>query len=160
MQTPTIKRIKTTQYFKNPDTKQIYSLYQVRVDSPYWRPKYFQSEEHANAFLEARPINRENLLAEFPDESLRKYVERIHKESDQPEKKTEGPKEVNVMLTAYGARKVQVVKAIREITGLNLRESKAIVDNVPSVVKEQISEEDAAEIKRLLEAAGASVEFK
>lgn len=159
---PTIRRIKTTQYFKNPETKQIYSLYEVRVTMPNQRPKYFPSEEHAAAFVEKRPVDHASLLSEYPDESLREYVKKINAQQNkqQTDNENESIKEVNFVLASYGARKVQIVKLIREVTGMNLRECKEMVDSVPSVVKEQISMEDAEELKRRFEDAGASVEIK
>ncbi len=72
----------------------------------------------------------------------------------------EAPSEVTVTLTDAGAKKIGVIKVIREITGLGLKEAKALVDGAPSPVKEDISPEDAEEIKEKLEEAGASVEVK
>jgi large subunit ribosomal protein L7/L12 len=68
--------------------------------------------------------------------------------------------EFDVILTAAGANKVQVIKAVREITGAGLVEAKGIVDGAPKAVKEAVSKEDAESIKAKLEAAGASVEVK
>ncbi len=70
------------------------------------------------------------------------------------------PSEVTVTLTSAGAKKIGVIKIIREITGLGLKEAKALVDSAPAAVKEDISPEDAEEIKEKLEEAGASVEVK
>ena len=71
-----------------------------------------------------------------------------------------GPSEVTVTLTDVGGTKVAVIKAVREITGLGLVEAKGMVDKVPSVIKENISPEEAEEIKKKLMDAGASVEVK
>ena len=68
--------------------------------------------------------------------------------------------EFDVVLTAIGEKKVAVIKAVREATGLGLKEAKGIVDGVPSAVKEGASKEEAEELKGKLEAAGASVELK
>jgi large subunit ribosomal protein L7/L12 len=65
-----------------------------------------------------------------------------------------------VMLTAIGDKKIQVIKEVRTITSLGLREAKALVDEAPKPVKEGVSEQEANEIKSKLEAAGASVELK
>jgi len=65
-----------------------------------------------------------------------------------------------VMLTAAGDQKINVIKAVREITGLGLAESKALVDGAPKPVKENIAKTDAEEAKSKLEAAGASVELQ
>ena len=71
-----------------------------------------------------------------------------------------GPSEVTVTLTDVGGTKVAVIKAVREITGLGLVEAKGMVDKVPSVIKENISPEEAEEIKKKLMDAGATVEVK
>ena len=66
----------------------------------------------------------------------------------------------NVVMTNFGANKINVIKAIREITGLGLKEAKDMVEGVPSNVKEGVSKDDAAGIKKKLEEAGATVEVK
>jgi len=66
----------------------------------------------------------------------------------------------NVMLTNAGAQKIQVIKVVKEITGLGLQEAKAIVDGAPKAVKEGVKKEEAEEMKRKLETAGATVELK
>ncbi|HAL08387.1 MAG TPA: 50S ribosomal protein L7/L12 [Staphylococcus sp.] len=68
--------------------------------------------------------------------------------------------EFNVELTSAGDSKIKVVKAVKEITGLGLKEAKEIVDNAPKVVKEGLSKEDAEALKEKLEEVGASVEVK
>ena len=68
--------------------------------------------------------------------------------------------EFNVVLTSAGDKKIQVIKAVREITGLGLKEAKAVVDGAPGNVKEGVSKDEAEEIKSKLEAAGAGVELK
>ncbi len=68
--------------------------------------------------------------------------------------------EVNVILTSAGANKIAVLKEVRAITGLGLKEAKDLVDGAPKAVKEGIKKEDAEAIKKQLEAAGASVEIK
>ena len=68
--------------------------------------------------------------------------------------------EFDVILTSIGEKKVNVIKAVRGATGLGLKEAKGIVDSAPTAVKEGISKDDAAELQKLLEAAGASVEVK
>ncbi|MCX5725871.1 MAG: 50S ribosomal protein L7/L12 [Candidatus Saganbacteria bacterium] len=72
----------------------------------------------------------------------------------------EVPEEVSVILASVGDKKIQVLKAIREITGLGLKEAKELVDGAPKPVKEGIKKEEAAEIKKKLEAEGAKVEIK
>jgi large subunit ribosomal protein L7/L12 len=68
--------------------------------------------------------------------------------------------EFNVMLLEAGANKVSVIKAVREITGLGLKEAKDLVDGAPKAVKEAISKADAEAAKKKLEEAGAKVELK
>jgi large subunit ribosomal protein L7/L12 len=68
--------------------------------------------------------------------------------------------EFNVVLTDSGEQKIQVIKVVRAITGLGLKEAKALVDGVPGVVKEGISKEEAEGIKKQLEESGAKVEIK
>ncbi|VAX21605.1 LSU ribosomal protein L7p/L12p (P1/P2) [hydrothermal vent metagenome] len=71
-----------------------------------------------------------------------------------------GPTEVSVILSGVGDKKIQVIKAVREITGLGLKEAKAVVDGAPKAVKEGIAPEEAEKIKAQLEEAGAIVEVK
>ena len=68
--------------------------------------------------------------------------------------------EFNVELTSFGANKVAVIKAVREATGLGLKEAKDLVESAPSVVKEAVSKEEGEELKKKLEEAGATVTLK
>lgn len=68
--------------------------------------------------------------------------------------------EFNVILKAAGEKKVEVIKAVRAITGLGLKEAKDLVEGAPQTVKEAVSKEDAEKMKKDLEAAGAQVELK
>lgn len=68
--------------------------------------------------------------------------------------------EFDVILTGFGEKKVQVIKAIRGITGLGLKEAKDLVEGAPSPVKEGVNKDEAADVKKQLEEAGASVEVK
>ncbi len=68
--------------------------------------------------------------------------------------------EFDVMLTAIGDKKIQVIKTVRSITGLGLKEAKGVVDGVPGPVKEGVSKDEAEDIKGQLEEAGASAEIK
>lgn len=77
-------------------------------------------------------------------------------EAAQEEEKTE----FDVVLTAIGDKKIQVIKAIRAITGLGLKEAKALVDEAPKPVKEGVSKEDADDVVKQLEEAGATAEIK
>jgi large subunit ribosomal protein L7/L12 len=68
--------------------------------------------------------------------------------------------EFDVVLESVGDKKIAVIKAVREITGLGLKEAKALVDEAPKAVKEKVSEEEANEVKGKLEEAGAGVTIK
>ena len=68
--------------------------------------------------------------------------------------------EFNVVLTAAGAQKIQVIKVVRELTGLGLKEAKDLVDGAPKEVKTGVSKDEANQVKSKLEAAGATVELK
>ena len=68
--------------------------------------------------------------------------------------------EFNVVMTSHGANKINVIKVVRAITGLGLKEAKDMVEGTPSTVKEGASKEDAEKIKKELEDAGATVELK
>lgn len=68
--------------------------------------------------------------------------------------------EFDVMLTDFGQKKIQVIKAVREHTGLGLKDAKDLVESAPAAIKEGIEKDDAEAIKEALEAAGATVELK
>ena len=68
--------------------------------------------------------------------------------------------EFDVFLADIGGKKIKVIKAVRELTGLGLKEAKGVVDDAPGNVKEGLSKEDAEEMKEKLEEAGATVELK
>ena len=72
----------------------------------------------------------------------------------------DAPSEVTVVLASAGANKIPVLKIVREITGLGLKEAKDLVDGAPKPVKENVKREDAEAIKKQLEEAGATVEIK
>lgn len=77
-------------------------------------------------------------------------------EADAAEEQTE----FDVIITAYGEKKVNAIKVVRAVTGLGLKEAKAVVDEAPSTVKEGITKEEAEGIKTQLEEAGATAEIK
>ena len=77
-----------------------------------------------------------------------------------PTEAAEEQTEFDVVMTSFGSNKVGVIKAVRAITGLGLKEAKDMVEGAPSTVKEGASKDDAAKIKKDLEDAGASVELK
>jgi large subunit ribosomal protein L7/L12 len=77
-----------------------------------------------------------------------------------PVAEVEEKSEFTVILKSFGANKINVIKAIREVTNLGLKESKDLVEGAPKSVKENINKQEAATIKEKLEAAGATVEVK
>jgi large subunit ribosomal protein L7/L12 len=77
-----------------------------------------------------------------------------------PAEVAEEQTEFDVILTAFGAQKINVIKEVRAITGLGLEEAKDLVEAAPKAVKEAVSKDDAAKIKAQLESAGATVEIK
>ena len=68
--------------------------------------------------------------------------------------------EFQVTLSSFGDKKIQVIKAVRTITGLGLKEAKGLVDGAPNVLKESVSKDEAEELKKQIEEAGGSVEIK
>jgi len=77
-----------------------------------------------------------------------------------PAEEKEEQTEFNVELTDVGPNKVKVIKVVREVTGLGLKEAKEVVDNAPKVIKEGVSKEEAEELKAKLEGEGAKVTLK
>ena len=76
-----------------------------------------------------------------------------------PAEAVEEQTQFDVMLTAYGDQKIQVIKVVRALTGLGLKEAKDVVEGVPSAIKESVTKDEAEEAKTKLEEAGASVEI-
>ncbi|MBN2308631.1 MAG: 50S ribosomal protein L7/L12 [Candidatus Hydrogenedentes bacterium] len=72
----------------------------------------------------------------------------------------EGPSSFDVILKDIGSQKIQVIKEVRAITGLGLKEAKDLVDGAPSPIKEDVAEDEAKEIREKIEAVGATVELK
>jgi len=77
-----------------------------------------------------------------------------------PAEAVEEQTQFDVMLTAFGDQKIQVIKVVRALTGLGLKEAKDVVEGVPSAIKEAVTKDEAEEAKTKLEEAGASVEIK
>jgi large subunit ribosomal protein L7/L12 len=77
-----------------------------------------------------------------------------------PAAAVEEPTEFNVILSEVGAEKIKVIKVVRELTSLGLKEAKDLVDGAPKAVKEGVSKDDAANIKKKFEEVGAKVEIK
>ena len=72
----------------------------------------------------------------------------------------EEPTEFDVIMSSFGSNKVSVIKAVRAITSLGLKEAKELVEGIPASIKESVSKEESEEIKKALEDAGATVEVK
>jgi large subunit ribosomal protein L7/L12 len=70
------------------------------------------------------------------------------------------PTEFDVILTSFGAQKIQVIKEVRALTGLGLKEAKELVENAPKALKEKASKDECEEIKKKIEAVGGNVEIK
>ncbi len=77
-----------------------------------------------------------------------------------PAEAAEEQTEFNVVLVSYGEKKINVIKTVREITGLGLKEAKDLVDGAPGTIKDAVAKAEAEEIKTKLEEAGATVELK
>ena len=77
-----------------------------------------------------------------------------------PAEAVEEQTQFDVMLTSFGEQKIQVIKVVRALTGLGLKEAKDVVEGVPSAIKESVTKDEAEEAKKQLEGAGASVEIK
>jgi len=77
-----------------------------------------------------------------------------------PAEAVEEQTQFDVMLTAFGDQKIQVIKVVRALTGLGLKEAKDVVEGVPSAIKESVTKDEAEEAKKKLEEAGASVTIK
>lgn len=74
--------------------------------------------------------------------------------------KEEEQTEFDAVLTSFGPKKIQVIKAVRELTGLGLKEAKSLVESVPTPIKEAVSKEDAEAIKEKIESVGGAVDVK
>jgi large subunit ribosomal protein L7/L12 len=70
------------------------------------------------------------------------------------------PTEFDVILTAFGGQKLQVIKEVRALTGLGLKEAKDLVDGAPKAIKEGVSKDEAEEVKKKIEAAGGTIDVK
>jgi len=78
----------------------------------------------------------------------------------EPAAPVEEKTEFNVVISNFGDKKLEVIKVVRAVTGLGLKEAKALVEGVPSIVKEAVSKDEAAKIKQQLEEVGATIEIK
>jgi large subunit ribosomal protein L7/L12 len=123
-------------------------------------------------------VSKEDILQAISDMSVMDVVELIKSMEDKfgvsaaaavavaapaaagSEAPAEEKTEFNVMMTKSGDNKINVIKAVRTITGLGLKEAKDLVESAPCAVKEGVNKAQAAEVKKLLEEAGATVEVK
>ena len=118
------------------------------------------SHEDILAFLEEATILELNELVKAIEEKFGVTAAAPVAVAAAPVEEAAGPVEVSVILKEVGASKVGVIKVVRELTGLGLVEAKCLVDKCPSPIKENISAEEAEEIKKKLVDAGAVVEIK
>ena len=117
------------------------------------------NEEILNAVAEKTVLELVELISAF-EEKFNVSAAAVAVAAAGPVAAAEEQSEFNVELTSFGANKVAVIKAVREATGLGLKEAKAIVDGAPTAVKEGVATEAAEALKAQLEEAGASVELK
>jgi large subunit ribosomal protein L7/L12 len=118
------------------------------------------SQEDILAYLEEATILELNDLVSAIEEKFGVVAAAAVAAPAAAEVVDEGPSEVTVVLSTIGDTKVKVIKAVREITGLGLVDAKKLVDGAPANIKENISPEEAEEIKNKLVEAGATVEIK
>ena len=117
------------------------------------------NEEILNAVSEKTVLELVELISAF-EEKFNVSAAAVAVAAGPAAAAAEEQSEFNVELTSFGANKVAVIKAVREITGLGLKEAKELVDGAPKAVKEKISKADADALKAKLEEAGATVEVK
>ena len=117
------------------------------------------NEEILNAVAEKTVLELVELISAF-EEKFNVSAAAVAVAAGPAAAAVEEQSEFNVELTSFGANKVAVIKAVREITGLGLKEAKELVDGAPKAIKEKISKADADALKAKLEEAGATVEVK
>ena len=118
------------------------------------------TQDEILAYLEEATILELNDLVSAIEEKFGVVAAAAVAVAPAEEAKDEGPTEVTVTLTSFGASKVGVIKVVREITGLGLVDAKKLVDGCPAAIKENITPEEAEGIKEKLVAAGATVDIK
>ncbi|NHB58145.1 50S ribosomal protein L7/L12 [Acinetobacter sp. ANC 4169] len=117
------------------------------------------NEEILNAVAEKTVLELVELISAF-EEKFNVSAAAVAVAAGPAAAAAEEQSEFNVELTSFGANKVAVIKAVREITGLGLKEAKDMVEGAPSVLKEGVSKEEAEELKKKLEETGATVTVK
>ena len=118
------------------------------------------TQDEILAYLEEATILELNDLVSAIEEKFGVVAAAAVAAAPAEEAKDEGPTEVTVTLTSFGASKVGVIKVVREITGLGLVDAKKLVDGAPATIKENVPAEEAEALKKKLMDAGASVELK
>ncbi|CAD9195753.1 MAG: 50S ribosomal protein L7/L12 [Acinetobacter bohemicus] len=117
------------------------------------------NEEILNAVAEKTVLELVELISAF-EEKFNVSAAAVAVAAGPAAAAVEEQSEFNVELTSFGANKVAVIKAVREITGLGLKEAKDLVEGAPQILKEGISKEEAEELKAKLETTGATVTVK
>ena len=117
------------------------------------------SEEILNAVAEKTVLELVELISAF-EEKFNVSAAAVAVAAGPAAAAAEEQSEFNVELTSFGANKVAVIKAVREATGLGLKEAKDMVESAPTVLKEGVSKEEGEELKKKLEEAGATVTLK
>ena len=117
------------------------------------------NEEILNAVAEKTVLELVELISAF-EEKINVSAAAVAVAAGPAAAAAEEQSEFNVELTSFGANKVAVIKAVREITGLGLKEAKDMVEGAPSILKEGVSKEEAEELKKKLEETGATVTVK
>ena len=117
------------------------------------------NEEILNAVAEKTVLELVELISAF-EEKFNVSAAAVAVAAAGPAAAAEEQSEFNVELTSFGANKVAVIKAVREATGLGLKEAKDMVESAPAVIKEGATKEEGEELKKKLEAAGATVTLK
>ena len=117
------------------------------------------NEEILNAVAEKTVLELVELISAF-EEKFNVSAAAVAVAAGPAAAAAEEQSEFNVELTSFGANKVAVIKAVREITGLGLKEAKDMVEGAPAVLKEGVSKEEGEELKKKLEEAGATVTLK
>ena len=114
-------------------------------------------------YLTEKGIQVKSPMNSLEEEQVAMVEDKFGKKETKPEGKAEAAEEkteFDVELTEVGGQKVKVIKVVREITGLGLKEAKAVVDGAPKAIKEAVSKEEAEDIKKQLEEVGAKVTVK
>ncbi len=120
----------------------------------------FNKEEFINALKEMSVLELNDLVKAIEEEFGVTAAAPVAVVAGGAAAVEEGPSEVNVILTSAGAGKLNVIKLVREVTGLGLKEAKDLVDGAPKAIKEKVSPEEAEAIKAKFVEAGAEIEIK